>query len=238
LARAPLLKYHDSDDVMYPHCLEVMVAAIESVPDAGAALSQGRAWPGAPCPMALTPELAFMREFLGHGVFQCGPGGALIRTAAFEAVGGFRDVGIHSDYLLWFDIARRFTVVLAPADLFWYREHEGQQLRDAEAAFDYARLNGEVWRSLRDGQSPLSGNALERAKVNQTYTVVKQLWRDLKRGRLQLAAYRIRHAGLTPIDWLRYLRPPARSPLAGTPLEGGGAAIPEWARARRESTRV
>lgn len=228
-ARAPLLKYHDSDDIMYPHCLEVMVSAMRGAPEAAAGLSNGRAWPGGPCPMLLTPRLTYAREFLGHGVFQCGPGGAIIRKDAFEAVGGFRNVGIHSDYLFWLDVARRFSIALIPADLFWYREHPQQELKDARAAFDYARLNGEVWKLLGDEGCPLTGRALQLARRNQTFTVVKQLWRDFKRRQCGLAAYRLRHAGLTPLDWWRYLRPPRREALAGTPrAENGDVLIRRW----------
>ncbi|HEY7819812.1 MAG TPA: glycosyltransferase family A protein, partial [Vicinamibacteria bacterium] len=39
------LKYHDSDDLMYPHCLDMMVRLLEREPLAGFALSGGRAWP-------------------------------------------------------------------------------------------------------------------------------------------------------------------------------------------------
>jgi len=39
LARGEYVKYHDSDDVMYPHCLQVMVEGLDTVPDA--------AWPSA-----------------------------------------------------------------------------------------------------------------------------------------------------------------------------------------------
>src|SRR5258708_34709462 len=39
LARGSLLKYHDSDDLMYPHCLAVMVPILLSEPRAGFGLS-------------------------------------------------------------------------------------------------------------------------------------------------------------------------------------------------------
>ena len=219
LARAPLLKFHDSDDVMYAHCLEVMVQAMDAAPEAALGLSQGRSWPGGPSPMVLTPELAYTREFLGHGLFQCGPGGSIIRREAFDAVGGFRTAGVHSDYLLWLDMARRFSIVLLPADLFWYREHAEQDFRSPRALRDYARLAGDVWQTLNDPACPLRGHALEVARRNQTYTVVKHLWRDIKRGDVGAAVYRVRHAGLSSMDWCRYLRPPLRQANAGTPKE-------------------
>ena len=39
LARGQFLKYHDSDDLMYPHCLETMLGPLAAEPRAGFALS-------------------------------------------------------------------------------------------------------------------------------------------------------------------------------------------------------
>ena len=64
LSRGSLLKYHDSDDLMYPHCLAAMVAMLQSEPRAGFGLSSGSAWTGGPCPMLLTPRMAYQREYL------------------------------------------------------------------------------------------------------------------------------------------------------------------------------
>ena len=36
---APLFKYHDSDDLMYPHCLQVMVSMMDAEPRAGFAIN-------------------------------------------------------------------------------------------------------------------------------------------------------------------------------------------------------
>src|SRR5919201_1268486 len=44
LARGQFLKFHDSDDVMYPHCLEVMIRYLSTTPSAAFALSAHRAW--------------------------------------------------------------------------------------------------------------------------------------------------------------------------------------------------
>jgi len=48
LASGQFLKFHDSDDIMYPHCLEVMVRYLSAAPSAAFALSAHRAWAGAP----------------------------------------------------------------------------------------------------------------------------------------------------------------------------------------------
>ena len=93
LATAPFLKFHDSDDLMYPHCLGVMVPALRGEPRAGFGLSSSRAWPGGAVPMLLTPRQSYQREFLGFGLFMCGPAAALFRTDVFRDLGGFEDYG-------------------------------------------------------------------------------------------------------------------------------------------------
>jgi len=139
-SRSPgtLLQVHDSDDVMYPHCLAVMVRALDMIPEAGLALSAHHAWSGAPTPIASTPRLSYCREFLGFGMFSQGPSNALFRTDVFRALGGFPEVGRTRNLAFWLHACRTTTVALAAADLYWYRVHEGQHLRTAESAFDLA----------------------------------------------------------------------------------------------------
>ncbi len=69
LARGRFLKYHDSDDLMYPHCLATCVPLLGAERRAAFALSAGGYWPGGPCPMLSTPRMSYQREFLGHGLF-------------------------------------------------------------------------------------------------------------------------------------------------------------------------
>src|SRR5262249_18013771 len=156
--------------VMYPHCLGVMVPALDGEPAAAAALSSGRYWPGGPCPMLLTPKLAYEREFLGGGLFHVGPGGALFRTEAFRALGGFPLAGVASDYLMWIHTCARECVLLVPADLFYYRVHAGQELTSTNSAQDYARAGSAVWAMLNSPDCPLDAPAREQAKRNYTFS--------------------------------------------------------------------
>jgi glycosyltransferase involved in cell wall biosynthesis len=235
LARAPLLKYHDSDDLMYPHCLQVMVAMLTAAPSAAFGLSASLAWPGGPCPMLLTPRMAYQREYLGGGLFYCGPGGAIFRTASFRELGGFDDRGVLSDYLFWLRACTRVNVVLMPADLFWYREHPGQSFRSAAADLDYARTAGEAWRALDGPECPLTPEEREQAKRNRAYHLAKRTLEDLRSGRWSFAARRLRHSGMGAWDWMRYLRRPRRMPDAGMPLQPdrGASAAPAMLEAAR-----
>jgi hypothetical protein len=228
LARGRFLKYHDSDDLMYPHCLSTMVSALEAEPRAAFAVSTGWAWPGGPCPMLLSPRLCYEREFLGRGLFMAGPASSLFRADVFRALGGFENFGVPSDFMFWLKACTRYSVLLVPADLFWYREHAGQELQSARAARERARVLGLTWRALHAPECPLDGATLERARSNFAFIAAREIWRDVRRGALALAAYRYRSAGLSPADWARYLRRPRRSSNAGTPLApNGDFLVPE-----------
>lgn len=217
LVETAYFKFHDSDDVMYPHCLEVMMGYLTGEPAAGFAVSAHRAWPGGPCPMLLTPRLAYEREFLGEGLFMVGPAGLLFRTAAFRAVGGFDEVGPHSDMAFWLKACRRLSVLLVPGDLYWYRVHEGQHLASAGAAFDAADPARWAWEALGHPECPL--DAADRVQARRNLAVVngRRLWRLARRGQWRAMAHQARRCGLTAADWVRYLRRPRRSAVAGTP---------------------
>lgn len=231
LATAPFLKFHDSDDLMYPHCLEVMVPLLDAHPSAGFGLSNSRAWPGGPVPMLLTPRQSYQREFLGFGLFMCGPAGALFRTEAFQALGGFEDYGTPSDTIFWMRACARYPVVLFPGDLFFYREHPGQAFQATGVARQYATVTGHAWRALSSPECPLDPAEREQARTNVAFGTAKSIWYAARGGNFSLAWWRATCGGISPAEWIRYLRRPQRSVLAGVPLgPGGECEVSAWCR--------
>jgi glycosyltransferase involved in cell wall biosynthesis len=218
MARGRFLKYHDSDDVMYPHCLATMVEPLEAEPRAAFAMSGPCGWPGGSCPMLLTPQLAYEREFLGSGLFQQGPAAALFRAEAFRALGGFPDVNYAGDYLFWLRACASVNVLLVPGDLFYYRVHPGQELTNPASEIAYARAAAETWRMLNSPACPLSGEALAIRKRNFAYIQAREVYRKLKRKRFRAAVDIVRYCGLGAADWFSHLRPPQRNVAAGTPV--------------------
>jgi len=212
---------------MYPHGLSAMVAPMQAFPEAGVGLSTGHYWCGGPCPMLLTPRMAYQREFLGSGLFNAGPGGAIFRADTFRALGGWIDRGAPSDYLFWLSACARTHVVLLPADLFWYRVHAGQEYQSDGVAREYAETIHDTWAALADDGCPLEAHERDRARRNVLATQLKLLWRDLRAGRFTLASQRLA-AGPTMAEWVRYIGRPSRDPAAGTP------AIDERARTAAE----
>jgi glycosyltransferase involved in cell wall biosynthesis len=228
-ARGSFLKYHDSDDLMYPHCLEIMVSMLEAEPRAGFGLSSGHAWPGGPCPMLLTPRMAYQREFLGSGLFMCGPGGSIFRSDVFRALGGFPLLGPHSDALFWLHACKTTPCVLMPADLFWYRVHSGQHLQTAAGQYDALPLFKRVWEALDSPDCPLTEEEREQAKRNSTFNLARKTLQDLRGRRWRLAAERVRRSSMTIPGWVKYLRLPKRNVSAGTPRgPEGDFLVPSW----------
>ena len=233
LARGALMKYHDSDDLMYPHCLQVMVAMLQAEPRAAFGLSSGWSWPGGPCPMLITPRMAYQREFLGQGMFMCGPSGAIFRTDAFHQLGGWVDAGSPSDHLFWLKACARVNVILLPADLFWYRVHPGQGISTTRVKRQIAQLAAAEWEALNSPECPLTPEEREQAKRNRAYSLARKVLRDLRVGHIDLAWYRLSAASLGVGDWMKYLRRPRRSIMAGTPLnEAGDYVVPPAALGR------
>jgi glycosyltransferase involved in cell wall biosynthesis len=126
LASGRYLKYVDSDDIIYPHSLAIMVAAIEAHPDAALALCHSSPDDDHPYPWKLSPFEAWRKQFLGRGCLSCGPSAAIMRREAFFAVGGFGQWGTISDVGLWYALAARWPVVLLPPGLVWWRQHDQQ----------------------------------------------------------------------------------------------------------------
>jgi hypothetical protein len=218
LARGEFLKYHDSDDLMYSHCLSVMAEALAAEPLAALALSAHTAWSGGPSPMLLTPQLAYEREFLGYGLCQLGPAAGMFRGEAFRALGGFPVAGVASDYLFWLKACAAVNVLLVPADLFYYRWHQGQEVASATAELEYAKtMTAPAWAMLNSPECPLRGPALEQAKRNFLNGVARNSYRYLRRRRFLPAAALITHSKVKPSEWLRYLRPARKSASAGSP---------------------
>lgn len=136
------IKYLDSDDIMYPHCLEVMVTAMERFPEAGFGLSAAGD-PNHPYPIVINPHAAYLEHFHGFGHFDRAPGSSIILKKAFDFVGGFSGKRMIGDYELWFKLGRYYPLVKFPIDLYWARTHENQESK-SDYALDYVNLRDKV----------------------------------------------------------------------------------------------
>lgn len=162
-AMGKYIKYLDSDDIMYPHCLEVMVNCMEHFPEAGYGLCAVYDAKG-PYPSLLNPHDAYIEHFYGFGHFNRAPGSAIILKKAFEKVGGFSGKRMIGDLELWFILSRNFPLVKMHQGLVWSRLHDTQELR-SKYADNYAVLTKMVIEESLDQQDcPISQNEINAIK--------------------------------------------------------------------------
>ena len=126
LARGKYLKYIDSDDVLYPHALEVCVHYMDQHPNVGLGLTK-RHSQEKPLPELLQPKESFQKHFLEQGLFGNAPGSVVIRRETFDNLGAFSGKRLIGDFEMWLKIASHSPVLLLPGFIHWDRKHADQQ---------------------------------------------------------------------------------------------------------------
>lgn len=126
LAAGKYIKYLDSDDIMYRHCLEVMVNAMETYPHAGFGLS-AIGDKKVPYPVCISPREIYLEHYNGYGHFNRSPGSAIINRTVFNLIGGFTGKRHIGDTELWYRLAQDHNMVKFPPDLYWARTHANSE---------------------------------------------------------------------------------------------------------------
>jgi glycosyltransferase involved in cell wall biosynthesis len=129
-ANGDYIKYLDSDDLIYPWGLEILIKSMLNFPDAGWGLCSQPQDKEKIFPFVLEPESAYKYHYFGPGLFSRAPLSSIIRTDVFRAVGGFTGKQHLGDFELWNLLALKYNVVLMPQGIVWYREHANQQMSD------------------------------------------------------------------------------------------------------------
>ena len=195
LAQGHYIKYVDSDDLIYPHSLAVMVDSMEMYPGAALGLSHSMPQYEAPYPWYHSPEETFRKHFRGRGCLSCGPSSAIIRRGPFESLGGFRPRWkVISDTDLWRRLASRWPTVLLPPALSWWRRHEGQEFTKANNDVVYLQRGFELsLKMLTNEECPLPANeraaALARSKQHFARRLLSMAFRN-QQVRLALNLFR------------------------------------------------
>ena len=224
-ARGEYVKYHDSDDIMYPHCLQILISALSLYPEASFSLT-GSIWHGGACPMLLSPKLAYQREFLGFGCFGNGPACALFKTKVLKEYGGFTPQKQHSDYYFWLDFCKIHHFVLAPPGLIWFRVHDGQEGQHKGHEDEcYIDMYNAAWDHLHSKDCPLDANDLHQAKINLIHLMVKKAYYDIRKNLWLLAIKKLISYKPTFWEWIKYFRRPRFHLYAGTPRNENGEVL-------------
>ena len=176
-AQGKYLKYLDSDDIIYPHGLRVMIDCMETFPNAGYGLSANGS-EKRHYPICLSPHETYKEHFFTDkgDHFNRAPGSSIIDYAAFKKVGGFSGKRMIGDYEMWMKLSRYYSLVKMPRDLVWDRTHLGQESQ-SDYANQYGTLKKEILiKALIHPDCPLSSTEIEKIKTIQKQKRKKQYY--------------------------------------------------------------
>lgn len=161
-AKGKYLKYLDSDDIIYPHGLSVMVESMEQYPGASFGLS-ATSIEASPFPILLSSHKSYIRNYFESDLFGRAPGSGIINLEKFRKAGGFSGKQYVGDHELWLKLARYGSLVLFPRDLVWDRIHEGQQKKfDIDNPVEISFLHNNLEHiALSHPDCPLSPNEVD-----------------------------------------------------------------------------
>jgi glycosyltransferase involved in cell wall biosynthesis len=176
-AKGKYLKYLDSDDVMYPHCLEVMVTAMERYPNSAFGLSS-TSNKNYPYPISVSPRDSYEQHFGGFGHFDRAPGSSIIKREIFVKENGFLIPKYAGDTELWFRLAQKYDLVLFPRDLVWDRCHSQTQSNLERLDKNIGKFRrGLIHDFLRSSDCPLNENDVKKIKMMESKNRIKQIFR-------------------------------------------------------------
>lgn len=145
LAKGKYIKYLDSDDLIYPHGLQVMLEAMEKFPEAEIGMSFNNYEEKMPLPIIFSSEQSFRYHFFYKGLLYIGPSGCIYRKDYFDNIGGFDpQFKVAADYHFNLRAASQNKIVLFNRDLIWWRQHEGQEIINSSRNNEYIVFNYQI----------------------------------------------------------------------------------------------
>ncbi|MEH6535203.1 MAG: glycosyltransferase family A protein [Psychroserpens sp.] len=176
-AKGKYLKYVDADDMIYPHGLEQLVCFMEQFPNAGYGMCTYPQDELVMFPFKLNPYEAYRKHYFELKIFNRAPLSTIIKRDVFKEVGGFSGKQHLGDFEMWHILSQKFSVVLMPQGIVWYRVHEDQQMNDnrtdPQVPFKYLLYSEEAMK-LED--CPLENNEkidiLRRLKLKKARDVI------------------------------------------------------------------
>ncbi|MEO8414526.1 MAG: glycosyltransferase family 2 protein [Ginsengibacter sp.] len=163
-AKGKYLKYVDSDDIIYPFGLDMMINRMEAFPQAAIALAK-RGLKDKPFPLLLSPKESYELAYLkGLFVFGNAPTSAIINRKAFIKTGGFSGHNQYGDVEFWLKAALHYPILLIEGDVTWNRDHSASEKYKDDVATKAKMLFSIRKRALEDPAVPLDRTDIKSAK--------------------------------------------------------------------------
>jgi glycosyltransferase involved in cell wall biosynthesis len=192
LAKGTYLKYLDSDDIILPDSLKIMVEGMKQNPKAGlgmefnncSILTKDHSFP-----FVLQPADAYLWHFEKGGLLFPPPSVTIYRKDIFEKVKGFSEKnGTNADVELNLKVAAVSSTIVYPSGLIIWRRHSGQTAalqEDNEFAMMQERFNIHQ-QVLHSDYNPLNEVQLKRILFSQRSLYLRRAVKNfLFRGRLK-----------------------------------------------------
>ena len=201
-AKGTYIKYLDSDDILYPHSLQIYLDAMSLFPDAIAAVEAHHHSQDLKLPSLISSKDALLSHYkYGSQILYVGPSCTMLRKSMFDELGGFEtERGILNDTLFMLRLAEKGSIVLVQRDLCFWRIHGNQEnigqqniyrmlidrqliniaiLFNPHSILDFVtRL--EIWRNLqRIYFINIIKNYLIKGKIKKFYVLLKFQLRNL-----------------------------------------------------------
>ena len=163
MAKGKYIKYFDSDDIMYPNCIEIMLRSMKAFPEAGMGMVYGLDI-DLPFPVLFSSRTAYQMHFFQNKGMMVGPPGSIFKKQAFDKAGGFSGIPYASDYELNLHVTAVVPYVAIQPGLFFYRVHEGQGMYEGNRNNGYKVNTYKVQQeALLNEQCPLSPDEIKAA---------------------------------------------------------------------------
>jgi glycosyltransferase involved in cell wall biosynthesis len=186
LAKGKYIKFLDSDDLLYPHCIQVMVWAMEHFPDAGIGLCKNYR-PDIIFPHKMIPEEAYNENFYNdHSFFVHAPNSTIINRKKYIEMGGMKeDWGISADHWFIFQIAALYPIVLLPHGLVYYRVGHSQVSNEYTVDFHLAEQRKYIPKILEHPECPLNTKQVKKQLNRIKGNYLRYIFRQFLKGRLK-----------------------------------------------------
>ena len=207
-AKGEYIKYLDSDDVMTPDCLQIMVDKMEKYPNAAVGLISffdekmhlNREY--------LLPNELYRQFYFKGNLINCGPSATIIRKKQFDALGGFNLSPYLSDTDLLLRICASYDAVIFSSRLVHWRRHSEQEYSYG-LEINYFKNNAYNYfkKYLESENNPLSESECNLAIRNLKNRHSRKILMDLLLFNYKSAYFYFNLYELTLFDLLISLRP-------------------------------